>query len=60
MVSVINGTIAAGIFLAFTVGLAFSINAAPFFVIVGFVGILMLFDFYQGAKEDLQDDSEDY
>ncbi|MEM7169747.1 MAG: hypothetical protein AAF530_06230 [Pseudomonadota bacterium] len=44
--SIIAAVVGIGILAAFTVGLAESINAAPFWVIVGIVLVLAFRDFY--------------
>lgn len=53
MDNIITGIIAVAIFLAFALGLAASIKAIPFAVIVIVVCILLLIDFFQSAKEGL-------
>ena len=54
MDNLITGAIAVVIFLAFVGGLAESIGAAPFVIIVILVAIMLLVDFYQSAREGLQ------
>ena len=54
MDNIITGAIAVTIFLLFAGGLAKSIHAVPFIIIVAAVGIMLLVDFYQSAKEGLQ------
>ena len=56
MDNLITGFIAVAIFLAFAGGLAQSIGALPFILIVTIVSIMLLIDFYQSAKEGLQKD----
>ena len=56
MDNIITGGIAVAIFLAFTLGLAESIGALPFFVIVITVCTLLLIDFYQSAREGLEEE----
>ncbi len=51
MDNLITGLIALSIFLAFVIGLAVSINALPFSIIVGSVSILLLIDFVQSIKD---------
>ena len=58
MDNLITGLIAVGIFLAFTVGLAFSIGTIPFFIIVLIVAGMIVTDFYQSAKEGLKEEKE--
>lgn len=53
MDNIITGFIAVAIFLAFVVGLAVSIKELPFALIVIVVGVMLLVDFYQSAKEGL-------
>jgi len=50
MDNLITGLIALSIFLAFVIGLAVSINALPFSIIVGSVSLLLLIDFVQSIK----------
>jgi len=50
----ISGFIAAAIFVPFVVGLAFSIGAAPFAVIVVIVVAMMLVDYYQSVRDGLR------
>ena len=54
MDNIITGAISVVIFLAFVGGLAESIGAAPFIIIVAIVGIMLVIDFYESAKEGLQ------
>ncbi len=56
MDNIITGAIAVVIFLAFAGGLAESIGAVPFIIIVMIVGAMLLVDFYQSAKEGLQEE----
>lgn len=56
MDNIITGAIAVAIFLAFTGGLAESIGAIPFIMIVIIVGAMLLVDFYQSAKEGLEEE----
>ena len=56
MDNIITGAIAVAIFLAFTGGLAESIGAIPFILIVIIVGAMLLVDFYQSAKEGLEEE----
>lgn len=60
MDNIITGAIGVLIFIAFVVGLAESIGALPFAVIVLTVCALLCIDFYQSVKEGSQQDkSED-
>ena len=56
MDNIITGAFAVAIFLAFTGGLAESIGAVPFILIVIIVGIMLVVDFYQSAKEGLEEE----
>ncbi len=56
MDNIITGAIAVVIFLAFAGGLAESIGAIPFILIVIIVGAMLLVDFYQSAKEGLEEE----
>lgn len=58
MDNVITGAIAVAIFLAFTGGLAESIGAIPFILIVTIVGVMLLVDFYQSARNGLEEERE--
>ena len=56
MDNIITGAIAVVIFLAFAGGLAESIGAIPFILIVIIVGAMLCVDFYQSAKEGLAEE----
>lgn len=56
MDNIITGAIAVVVFLAFTGGLAESIGEVPFILIVVIVGIMLCIDFYESAKEGLQEE----
>ncbi len=56
MDNIITGAIAVAIFLAFTGGLAESIGAIPFILIVIIVGAMLLVDFYQSARSGLEEE----
>lgn len=58
MDNLITGVIAVAIFLAFAVGLAFSIKSIPFAIIVAVVSAMILTDFFQSAKEGLKEEKE--
>lgn len=58
MDNLITGFISVAIFLAFAGGLAQSIGALPFILIVTIVSAMLLVDFYQSAKEGLQKDKD--
>ncbi|MDA0651676.1 MAG: hypothetical protein O3C49_00170 [Proteobacteria bacterium] len=59
MDNLISGSLAAIIFVAFVGGLAESIGALPFVIIVTGVVILMLIDFVQSAKNGLKTKNTD-
>jgi len=54
MDNIIAGAISVVIFLAFVLGLADSIKALPFVLIVVAVCAMLCFDFYQSAREGWQ------
>ena len=56
MDNIITGAIAVSIFMAFVLGLAGSISATPFVVIVVIVCLMILTDFVQSAKAGLKDE----
>jgi hypothetical protein len=58
MDNIITGAIAVSIFLAFVLGLAESISALPFAIIVIAVCLMILTDFFQSAKESLKDERQ--
>ena len=58
MDNIITGAIAVALFLAFAGGLAESIGAIPFILIVIIVGAMLVTDFYQSAKEGLQQEKQ--
>lgn len=58
MDNIITGAIAVSIFLAFVLGLAESISALPFVIIVVAVCLMILTDFFQSAKEGLKQERE--
>ena len=58
MDNIITGAIAVAMFLAFAGGLAESIGAVPFILIVVIVGAMLCVDFYESAKEGLQQEKE--
>jgi choline-glycine betaine transporter len=58
MDNIITGAIAVSIFLAFALGLAESISALPFAIIVIAVCLMILTDFFQSAKESLQEERQ--
>lgn len=53
MDNLITGLFAVGVFLAFVIGLAVSIGSVPFAIIVVVVSGMIVVDFYQSAKEGL-------
>ena len=56
MDNLITGLIGVGIFLAFVLGLAVSIGTIPFGIIVVIVSGMIVVDFYQSAKQGLEDE----
>ncbi len=58
MDNLITGLVAVSIFLAFVIGLAVSINALPFTIIVGGVSILLLIDYVQSIKGGFKNNGE--
>ena len=56
MDNIITGAIAVAIFIAFAGGLAESIGAVPFIMIVVIVSAMLLVDFYQSAREGLEEE----
>ena len=56
MDNLITGFIAVAIFLAFVLGLANSISAIPFTIIVLVVTVMIVTDYYQSAKQGLKED----
>ena len=57
MDNIITGAIAVSIFLAFVLGLAASISELPFVIIVVAVCLMIVTDFFQSAKEGLQEEN---
>ncbi len=58
MDNIITGAIAVAIFLAFVLGLAESIGALPFVLIVVIVSAMICIDFYQSAKQGLKEERQ--
>ncbi len=58
MDNIITGAIAVVIFLAFVLGLAQSIGALPFVLIVVIVSAMICTDFYQSAKQGLKEERQ--
>lgn len=56
MDNIITGFIAVAIFMAFALGLAFSIKELPFVLIVVAVCGMLLIDYFQSAKEGLENE----
>ncbi len=54
MDNLISGLIAAAIFIPFVGGLAVSIGAVPFAVIVVIVVAMMLIDYFQSVRDGLR------
>ena len=60
MDNLISGLIAVAVFLAFTIGLAFSIGSIPFGIIIFIVSAMVLFEFIQSAKSGLKKGGEEH
>ena len=58
MDNIITGAIGVAMFLAFTLGLAESISTIPFAVIVIAVCLMIVTDFFQSAKEGLEEERQ--
>jgi len=58
MDNIITGAIAVSIFLAFVLGLAASISELPFVIIVVAVSLMIVTDFFQSAKQGLQEERQ--
>ena len=58
MDNIITGAIAVAIFLAFVLGLAHSIGELPFVLIVVIVSAMICTDFYQSAKQGLEEERQ--
>lgn len=56
MDNLISSAIAVTVFLAFVIGLAFSIKSIPFALIILAVTIMVGIEFFQSAKEGLKND----
>jgi hypothetical protein len=54
MDNIITGAISVGIFMAFVLGLAGSIKALPFVIIVVAVCAMLCTDYFQSVRESLQ------
>lgn len=57
MTNLITGLIGIVLFLAFVGGLAQSIGAVPFILIVMIIGAMALYDFYESVREARQQDA---
>jgi len=57
MTNLITGLIGIVLFLAFVGGLAQSIGAVPFILIVIIIGAMALYDFYESVRESRQQDA---
>lgn len=55
MDNVITGVLSATLFIAFVAGLAESIGALPFIIIVGIVSVMMLTDLVQSFKAQVRE-----
>ena len=58
MDNIITGAISVGIFMAFVLGLAGSIEAMPFVIIVIIVCAMLCTDYFQSVRESLQSEKE--
>jgi len=58
MDNIITGAISVGIFMAFVLGLAGSIKALPFAVIVVAVCAMLCTDYFQSAREGWQSEKD--
>ena len=58
MDNIITGAISVGIFMAFVLGLAGSINALPFVIIVIVVCAMLCTDYIQSVRESLQSEKQ--
>jgi uncharacterized membrane protein len=58
MDNLISGAIAVIIFMSFVLGLAHSIGQLPFALIVVFVCILLCIDYFQSARQGLQEERQ--
>jgi hypothetical protein len=58
MDNIITGAISVVIFMAFVLGLAGSIKALPFAVIVVIVCAMLCTDYFQSAREGLQSEKD--
>jgi len=58
MDNIITGAISVGIFMAFVLGLAGSIKALPFVVIVIVVCAMLCTDYIQSVRESLQSEKQ--
>ena len=55
MDNIITGIFGIGLFIAFIGGLAESIGALPFILIVLFVGSMAAYDFYENVRDSRKD-----
>jgi hypothetical protein len=58
MDNIITGAISIGIFMAFVLGLAGSIKALPFLIIVIAVCAMLCTDYFQSVREGLKADKQ--
>jgi uncharacterized membrane protein len=58
MDNLISGAIAVIIFMSFVLGLAHSIGELPFVLIVVFVCSLLCIDYFQSARQGLQEERQ--
>lgn len=58
MDNLITGALAVGVFVAFSAGLAQSIGAIPFVLIVTIVIAVVVYDFWESARKGLREEQE--
>jgi len=58
MDNLITGLFSVAIFLTFVIGLAVSIGSIPFGIIIAAITIMVLIEFFQSAKEGLQEERD--
>ncbi|MCK5445592.1 MAG: hypothetical protein KAI73_08210 [Rhodospirillaceae bacterium] len=59
MDNIVAGIFGVGILLAFIGGLAQSIGALPFFIIVAVVGLMAVYDLYETIRDDRNPDPKE-
>ena len=58
MDNLITGLFSVAIFLTFVIGLAVSRGSIPFGIIIAAITIMVLIEFFQSAKEGLQEERD--